>query len=162
MSRRKSDEAKTDARVVDPADRRSKTITITAAPGINKKKTIAITPEAYDELTRRAEKAGCDRKTLASHAILAYPHTNQESHENQTTLNLEDQIDRILQRGVDKLEKDLQNGSIKLAVVDLERLDRIKSHREDRKPATSSEPDVLVRWKVLKSRRYDSPEGGKE
>ncbi|MGC9445208.1 MAG: hypothetical protein ACP5E9_09835 [Candidatus Methanospirareceae archaeon] len=157
MSRRKSD-AETDARVVHRTDSRGKNRTVTAAPSITKKKTIAITPEAYDELTRRAENAGTDRKTFASHAILD-PTTNQDSHENQTPPNLEDQIDRILQLGVDKLEKDFQNGSIKLTVVDLERLDRIKSHREDRKPATSNEPDVLARWNVLKRRRYDSAGG---
>jgi hypothetical protein len=157
MSRRKSD-AKSDARFAHRKDSRGKNRTVTAAPGITKKKTIAITPEAYDELTCRARAERTDRKTLASQSILTHHTTNLDAPEKKLQKELE-QLDRILKLGMDQLEKDLQDGTSKLSVAELERLDRIKSRWEDKRPANSREPDILSRWNMLMSGRDNSAGG---
>jgi hypothetical protein len=156
MSRRKSD-AKSDARFAHRKDSRGKNRTVTAAPSLSKKKTIAITPEAYDELTRRAENAGTDRKTLASHAILD-PTTNQDSPENKDP-NLKDRLKRVAERYLDKLEQHIDDDTFEPTVREFGQIVRTMKDLDGITSAASSEPDVLVKWNELKSRRDDSAGG---
>ncbi|HDS46379.1 MAG TPA: hypothetical protein ENN68_09960 [Methanomicrobia archaeon] len=154
MSRRKSD-AETDARAVHRKDSRGKNRTVTAAPSITRKKTIAITPEAYDELTRRAENAGTDRKTLASRAILD-PTTNQDSHENP---NLEERLKRVAERYLDKLEQHIDDDAFEPTVREFGQIVRTMKDLDGMPSEASSEPYLQGRWNELNSRRYDSAGG---
>jgi len=159
MSRRKSD-AETDARVVHRKDSRGKNRTVTAAPSITRKKTIAITPEAYDELTRRAENAGTDRKTLASRAILD-PTTNQDSHENQKP-NLKDRFKQVAERYLDRLEKRIDDDdTFEPNVREFGQIVRTMKDLDGLQSESSRETSIDVFWPKLKS-RLDDLSGGKD
>ena len=161
MSRRRSDdEAKSDARIANSKDRRGKTSTIPTAPDTRKKparkrnkKSIAITPEAYNELTQCARDEGIDRKALASHAILAYRTTNQESSPENKKPNLKDRFKQVAERYLDRLEKRIDDDdTFEPTVQEFGQIVRTMKDLDGLTSETSSESSILAKWNELESR----------
>lgn len=95
-----------------------------AAPGTSKKpgrdhKTIVIAKEAYAVLTRRAEEAGSDRKTVASKAITTYTTEDEVLNGLQRAIADNKDLTKDIQT---ELREKLKPGAPELSVAELNQI----------------------------------------
>jgi hypothetical protein len=113
-------------------------------------KTIAITDEAYTEVTRLAEEEGTDRKTVASRAILAH---STEHGVNEDLPRLKAKSYRIAELYLDQLKKELKAETLKVSVREFAIL--MRAIRDEEAIPEKSSTSEHAPLKLLKEVSYD-------